>query len=43
LFTRRSVLLAGGIGLLVAHRLSVGQPAAPIRRVGFLAFSTEAT
>ena len=43
MFTRRSVLLAGGIGLLVAHRLSLGQPAAPIRRVGFLAFSTEAT
>ena len=43
MITRRSVLLAGGIGLLVAHRLSLGQPAATIRRVGFLAFSSEAT
>src|SRR4030095_11900474 len=41
--TRRSVLLAGGAGVLVAHRLSYGQPAATIRRVGFLAFSSEAT
>jgi putative ABC transport system substrate-binding protein len=40
--TRRSVLLAGGIGLLIAHRLSRGQPAATIRRVGILAFSSEA-
>ena len=39
--TRRSVLLAGGIGLLVAHRLSHGQPAATIRRVGLLSFSSE--
>jgi putative ABC transport system substrate-binding protein len=29
-------LLAGGISLLVAHRLSFGQPAAAIRRVGVL-------
>jgi len=35
------MLLAGGIGLLVAHRLSRGQPAAPIRRVGLLSFSSE--
>jgi putative ABC transport system substrate-binding protein len=40
--TRRGVLLAGGIGLLIAHRLSRGQPAATIRRVGILAFSSEA-
>jgi putative tryptophan/tyrosine transport system substrate-binding protein len=39
--TRRSVLLAGGIGLLVAHRLSRGQPAATIRRVGMLVFASE--
>ncbi len=39
--TRRSVLLAGGIGLLVAHRLSRGQPAAPTRRVGMLLVSSE--
>jgi putative tryptophan/tyrosine transport system substrate-binding protein len=41
--TRRSVLFAGGVGLLVAHRHSLGQPAATIRRVGFVAFSSEAT
>jgi putative ABC transport system substrate-binding protein len=40
--TRRSVLLAGGIGLLVAHRLSHGQPAATIRRVGMLQIGSEA-
>jgi len=40
--TRRSVLLAGGIGLLVAHRLSRGQPAATIRRVGMLSLGSEA-
>jgi putative ABC transport system substrate-binding protein len=40
--TRRSVLLAGGIGLLVAHRLSGGQPAATIRRVGMLSLGSEA-
>jgi putative ABC transport system substrate-binding protein len=34
--TRRSVLLAGGIGVLAAHPLGRGQPAAMIRRVGFL-------
>ena len=42
MITRRGVLLAGGIGLLVAHRLSRGQPAATIRRVGILAVSSEA-
>jgi len=41
--TRRNVLLAGGIGLLIAHPLSRGQPAATIRRVGMLSFSSEAT
>jgi putative tryptophan/tyrosine transport system substrate-binding protein len=40
--TRRSVLLAGGIGLLVAHRSSLGQPAATIRRVGYLGFGSQA-
>jgi len=40
--TRRSVLLAGGISLLAAHRLSRGQPAAPTRRVGMLFVSSEA-
>jgi putative ABC transport system substrate-binding protein len=40
--TRRGVLLAGGVGLLVAHGLSRGQPAATIRRVGLLQFSSEA-
>jgi putative ABC transport system substrate-binding protein len=41
--TRRSVLLAGSIGLLVAHRLSIGQPAVTIRRVGWLTLSSEAS
>jgi ABC-type uncharacterized transport system substrate-binding protein len=41
--TRRRVLLAGGIGLLVANRLGHGQSATTIHRVGFLAFSSEAT
>jgi putative tryptophan/tyrosine transport system substrate-binding protein len=40
--TRRNVLLAGGIGLLVAHRLSPGQPAATIRSVGMLSLPSEA-
>ena len=43
MITRRRVLLAGGIGLLVTHRLSRGQPAATIRRVGMLSVSSEAT
>ena len=42
MITRRRVLLAGGIGLLVTHRLSRGQPAATIRRVGMLFVSSEA-
>jgi hypothetical protein len=41
LITRRSVLLAGGIAMLIAHRLSSGQPAATIRRVGILALRVE--
>jgi len=40
--TRRGVLLAGGIGLLVAHRLSHGQSPATIRRVG-LSLGSEAS
>src|SRR5205809_6668358 len=40
--TRRSVLLAGGVSLLVAHRLSHGQPATTIRRVGWLASGSHA-
>jgi putative ABC transport system substrate-binding protein len=40
--TRRSVLLAGSIGLLVAHRLSHGQSAPTVRRVGWLAFGSRA-
>ena len=43
MITRRSVLLAGGIGLLVAHPLSRGQPAATIRRVGWLTLGSEAS
>ena len=43
MITRRGILLAGAIGLIVAHRLGHGQPAPTIRRVGFLAFSSEAT
>jgi len=41
--TRRSVLLAGGIGLLVAHRPSRGQSAATIRRVGWLSLGSKAS
>lgn len=36
MITRRSVLLAGGIGLLVAHRLSHGQPQSKTPRIGIL-------
>ena len=43
MITRRSVLLAGGVGLLVAHRMSYGQPAGTIRRVGLLSGASEAT
>jgi putative ABC transport system substrate-binding protein len=40
--TRRSVLLVGVIGPLVAHRQSRGQPTAAIRRVGMLSLPSEA-
>jgi len=40
--TRRRVLLAGSIGLLVAHRFSYGQPVPTIRRVGWIGFSSGA-
>lgn len=42
MITRRDVVLAGGVGLLVAHRPGRGQPAATMRRVGLLALSSEA-
>ncbi len=42
MITRRSVALAGGVELLVAHRLSHGQPAATIRRVGILHVGSDA-
>ena len=41
MITRRGVLRAGGISLLVAHRLSRGQPAATIHRIGWLALASE--
>ena len=41
--TRRSVVLAGAIGLLGAHRLTHGQAAATIRRVGWLAVGSKAS
>jgi len=41
LITRRSALLAGGLGLLVAHHHSHGQPAPIVRRVGWLALGSE--
>jgi putative tryptophan/tyrosine transport system substrate-binding protein len=41
--TRRSVSLAGGMGLLLAHPLVRGQPAARMRRVGWLGVSAMAT
>jgi putative tryptophan/tyrosine transport system substrate-binding protein len=43
MITRRGVLRAGGIGLLVAHSLARGQPAATIRRVGGLSFGSKAS
>jgi putative tryptophan/tyrosine transport system substrate-binding protein len=43
MFTRRRVLLAGGIGLLVTHRLGHAQRAAEIRRVAMLSGASEAT
>jgi len=41
--TRRSVLRAGGIGLLVALRLARSQPAVTVPRVGLLAFASESS
>ena len=41
MITRRGVLLAGGIGLLVAHPLSRGQFATTIRRVGMLFLASD--
>ena len=41
MITRRSVLLAGGIGLLVRHGLAHGQPVTTIRRVGWLSLGSE--
>jgi putative ABC transport system substrate-binding protein len=40
--TRRSALLVGVIGPLVAHRQSRGQPTAAIRRVGLLFLASDA-
>ena len=40
---RRRVLLVGGMGLIIAHRLSRGQSAPVIRRVGVLLTTSEAT
>ncbi len=40
--TRRSILVAGSIGLLAAHRTSGGPPAATARRVGMLSGASEA-
>jgi len=38
--TRRSVLLAGSIGLLIAHPLGRAQTAAPVRRVGWFSIGS---
>ena len=43
MITRRSALLAGGVGLLAAHRLGRGQPAVTIHRVGWLSLGSTAT
>ncbi len=37
---QRRLLIAAGMGLLGAHRVSRGQPAAPIRRVGILVLAS---
>ncbi len=42
MITRRSLLLAAGIGLFSAHHFTRGQDAATIRRVGLLQVSSEA-
>ena len=41
MITRRRIVLAGGIGLLIAHPLGRGQPATTIRRVGWLSLASE--
>src|SRR6266705_7198802 len=41
MITRRNIVLAAGVGVLVVHRLSIGQPAATIRRVGWLTIRSE--
>jgi len=38
--TRRNILLAGGIAVLVAHRVSRGQPVANSRRVGWVSLGS---
>jgi putative tryptophan/tyrosine transport system substrate-binding protein len=38
--TRRSVLLAGGVGVVFAHRLSYGQPRSKTPRIGVLWFGS---
>ena len=43
MITRRNVLLAGGVGLLVAHPLSRGQPAATVRRVAWVSLGSKAS
>ena len=43
MITRRSVLLAGGIGLLVAHRLAQAQTNATLRRVGWVSLGSKAS
>ena len=43
MITRRDVLLAGGIALLVAHPLGRGQSATGIRRVGGRSFGSKAS
>ena len=42
MITRRRLLLAGGIGILVMHRLGHGQPSPTIRRVGYLSIGSKA-
>ena len=43
MITRRSVLLAGGVSLLVAHRVVRGQPTANTRRVGWVSLGSIAS
>jgi putative ABC transport system substrate-binding protein len=41
--TRRKVLLASGVSLLVAHGVSLGQPAGMVRRVGWVSLGSKAS